>query len=320
MLIAIIIIVLLVAIALVSLYFYKVAIARSDKDFLNGNPDLEVSAAADRSNDLQEDWWTAQTFQDWSLKSEDGLRLHAYYLPAKMPAPATVIIAHGYSGQAGKMGNLAQMYRETLGFNVLLPDARGHGRSEGSYIGFGWLERKDYIDWIHQIIAQNGKQSEIVLHGVSMGAATVMMASGEELPPQVKAIIEDCGYTSVKEQLAYQLGRMYKLPSFPLLHTTSLVTKLRAGYFFGEASAIKQVRKSKTPILFIHGDADLFVPFEMVNTLFENGPAEKELLIVPGAGHGLARQADPERYDMAVSRFLGKYMTVFRKATSNSVE
>lgn len=308
--IAIIILVLAVAIVLVSLYFYQVAIARSDKDFLNGNPDLEVSATADQSNDRHQDWWAEQKFQVWSLKSEEGLRLHAYYLPAERPTRTTVILAHGYSGQAGNMASLAQMYSERLGFNVLLPDARGHGRSEGGYIGLGWHERKDYMGWIRQVLEKNGEQSEIALHGISMGGATVMMTSGEELPHQVKAIIEDCGYTSVREQLAYQLGRMYKLPSFPLLHSTSLVTKLRAGYSFGEASAVNQVGKSKTPILFIHGDSDLFVPFEMVKTLYANGPAEKELLIVPGAGHGLARQTDPKRYDETVLRFLEKHMTV----------
>lgn len=104
-----------------------------------------------------------------------------------------------------------------------------------------------------------------------------MMTSGEALPPNVKAIVEDCGYTSVKEQLAYQLKRMYRLPIFPLLHLTSLLTKLRAGYFFGEASALVQIQKSQTPTLFIHGDADLFVPSEMVYALFKNGPSAKQL-------------------------------------------
>jgi uncharacterized protein len=305
-----IIIVLLVAIVLASFYFYQVAIARSDKDFLNGNPDLEVSATTDISKDRHEEWWAGRTFLEWSLNSEDGLLLHAYYLGAEKPTNRTVIIAHGYSGQAGNMASLAQMYSEKLGFNVLLPDARGHGRSEGGYIGFGWPERRDYVGWIQRVLDKNGEQSEIVLHGISMGGATVMMASGEELPGQVKAIIEDCGYTSVKEQLTYQLGRLYKLPSFPLLHSTSLLTKLRAGYSFSEASALKQIKRSEKPILFIHGDADLFVPFEMVKTLYNNGPAEKELLVVTGAGHGLARQTDPERYDETVACFLMKYMDV----------
>lgn len=108
----------------------------------------------------------------------------------------------------------------------------------------------------------------------------------EDLPPQVKAIIEDCGYTSVDAQLSYQLSRMYHLPSFPLLNTTSLVTKLKAGYSFSEASALEQIKKNKLPILFIHGAEDWFVPVSMVYELYEACPSEKELYIVEGAGHG----------------------------------
>ncbi|MFF2885487.1 alpha/beta hydrolase [Paenibacillus sp. NPDC057967] len=308
MFITIILFVLAAGIIGASFYFYNVAIARADKSFLNGNPDLEVGASAENPYERNDQWWEAQLFEDWSMDSEDGLRLHAYYLEANQPSDITVIIAHGYSGHAALMTNFAQMYSEKLGYNVLLPDARGHGRSGGRYIGFGWPERRDYVGWIRRVIENNGGQSQIILHGVSMGGATVMMTSGESLPPQVKAIIEDCGYTSAKEQLAYQLKRMYKLPSFPLLQTTSLVTKWRAGYSFSEASALMQVKKSKTPILFIHGDTDLFVPTAMVNELYEQGPEQKELLIIPGAGHGLARHTDPETYDRAVIGFIQKHI------------
>lgn len=298
----------IVLLIIVGLYFYRVAIARSDKSFLKGNPDLEVRESDGRPLEALEQWWGQQAFEEWSLRSSDGLKLHAYYLAAEEPTDKTVILAHGYSGLANQMGGLARMYREQLGYNVLAPEARGHGRSEGGYIGFGWPERKDYVGWIRKVIEHAGDQAQIVLHGVSMGGATVMMTSGEELPRNVKVIIEDCGYTSVKDQLAYQLKRMYRLPAFPFLPVTSLLTKLRAGYFFGEASALKQVRQSQTPMLFIHGDADLFVPTEMVYELYENGPAEKKLYIVPGAGHGLARQADPANYDKEVIRFINHYV------------
>lgn len=119
-----------------------------------------------------------------------------------------------------------------------MPDARGHGKSEGDYIGFGWDERKDYLQWINRIIKKD-PQSEIVLHGVSMGAATVMMTSGEKLPDNVKAFVEDCGYSSVKGELGYQLKEMFNLPAFPLIPVTSLVTKVRAGYFL-----VKQIQLS----------------------------------------------------------------------------
>lgn len=303
-----IIVLLLIILTFASNYFYHVAIARADKSFLNGNPDLAVSSTAENPYKIDQDWWGQQGFEEWNMTSDDGIMLHAYYLATDRPSDKTVILAHGYSGQAVQMSNLAEMYRDKLGFNVLLPDARGHGKSKGKYIGFGWPERKDYVLWINKVIEHTGTHVQIVLHGVSMGGATVMMTSGEALPPNVKAIVEDCGYTSVKAQLAYQLKRMYRLPSFPLVQSTSLVTKLRAGYYFGEASALKQVKKSTTPMLFIHGDADSFVPSEMVYELYENGPANKKLFIVHGAGHGLARQVDPVGYDREVAQFIGTFV------------
>lgn len=291
-----------------SFYFYHVGIARAEKDFLEGNADLAANADIEDPFAGSKEWWNEHTFENWSLISDDGLKLHAYYLPANTPTDKTVILAHGYSGRAEQMSSFAQIYHEDLGYNVLLPDARGHGLSEGHYIGFGWPERKDILNWIQLVMERTGAGTQIVLHGVSMGAATVMMASGEHLPPNVKAIIEDCGYTSVKDQLSYQLKRMYRLPSFPLLQSTSLLTKLRAGYLFEEASALKQIRKSRVPILFIHGSGDLFVPTEMVYQLYENGPAQKQLFIVPDAGHAKALSFDPEGYQREMVQFLAAYV------------
>lgn len=303
-----IIVLLLIIIGSASFYFYHVAIASADKAFLDGNPDL--AAGSDIGQPLEDTsaWWTEQAFEDWNITSSDGLQLHAYYLEAKHPTDRTVILAHGYSGLPEQMSGYTKMYRDVLGYNVLLPDARGHGKSEGNYIGFGWPERKDYVKWINKVIEHTGNDSQIVLHGVSMGGATVMMTSGENLPPNVKAIVEDCGYTSVTDELSYQLKRMYHLPSFPIVQLTSLLTKIRAGYTFNEASALDQIKKSKTPILFIHGDSDLFVPSEMVYTLYENGPKDKKLFVVPGAGHGKARRVDPVGYDREVTQFIGNYV------------
>ncbi|RED56024.1 hypothetical protein DFP95_11587 [Cohnella lupini] len=315
MFITVLILLLIIAAALAgsSFYFYRVAVARADKSFLRRHPDLaELGASAEKNGEspftFNKEWWNRQAFVDWSLTSDDGLRLEAYYLAANRPTDKTAILAHGYSGQADQMGEFARLFKDTLGFNVLIPDARGHGRSEGKYIGFGWPERKDIVDWIGEVLKHSGKKAQIVLHGISMGGATVMMTGGEPLPPNVKAIVEDCGYTSVKEQLSYQLKRMYRMPWFPMIPATSLVTKLLAGYFFGEASALAQVKKSKTPTLFIHGDADIFVPTRMVRELYASASADKSLYIVPGAGHGLARTTDPAGYDREISLFIGHYV------------
>lgn len=149
-------------------------------------------------------------------------------------------------------------------------------KSQGDYIGFGWPDRKDYVQWIEKVLTENGQQEQITLYGVSMGAATVMMTSGEKLPDNVKAIVEDCGYSTVNQELQYQLKELFNLPSFPLVNVTSGITKLRAGYFFGEASAVKQLQKNHLPMLFIHGENDTFVPFSMLDEVYNATQGPKE--------------------------------------------
>ncbi len=309
-----------------SFYFYNMSVARNKKDFLandsalrgetpvesNVSDEQAVSVNArvvsDSPEDMVEiDWFNRQPYEEITITSEDGLMLTGYYLDAKTATNKTAILAHGYSSQGTYMGSYAKIYYD-LGYNVLLPDDRGHGKSEGNFIGFGWADRKDYLKWIDLIIDKVGEASQIVLHGVSMGGATVLMTSGEVLPEAVKAIISDCSYTSVQAELQYQLKRLYKLPSFPVLNSTSLLTKLRAGYSFKEASALEQVKKSKTPTLFIHGDADKFVPYSMVHELYEACSSEKDIYIVPGAGHGTAFETDVSGYKKMVKEFADKYV------------
>jgi uncharacterized protein len=302
------VIALIVAIlAVSSFYFYNVGIARKKKDFLKGNPDLEVDAP-DHAWDSARDWMEKQQVEKINMKAEDGLNLAGYYMGATETTDKTVILVHGYTSKAMDMGAFARFYHEELGFNVLMADNRGHGLSEGNYIGFGWHDRLDYLKWIKLAIEKSGNSAQIVLHGVSMGGATVLMVSGEELPENVKCIVCDCAYTSAKDILSYQMKRMYKLPDFPLIPATSLLCKLRAGYFVGEASALKQVAKAKAPILFIHGEEDAFVPTEMVHSLYEECRTEKELFLVPKAGHGNAFFTDKEGYKKRVVEFAVKYM------------
>lgn len=135
-----------------------------------------------------------------------------------------------------------------------------------------------------------------------------MMTSGEELPSNVKVIIEDCGYSTVIDEFTYQLNDLFHLPKFPVMHAANTVTKLRAGYDLEEASAVKQVAKSKTPMLFIHGDADTFVPYEMLDEVYNAAKVEKEKLIVPGAGHGEAEKVDSNKYWNTIWEFVGRYI------------
>jgi fermentation-respiration switch protein FrsA (DUF1100 family) len=170
------------------------------------------------------------------------------------------------------------------GYNVLLPDLRAHGESEGDFVGMGWLDRKDLLVWIDSIKGRR-PDADIVMHGISMGGAAVMMASGEDLPRNVKAIIEDSGYTSVWDILEYQLGKRFKLPAFPILHGANIWSAGKWGYDWKDASAVNQVKKSKTPILFIHGGEDDVVPATMAYEVYQAAGCVKRLLIIEGAAH-----------------------------------
>ncbi|WP_106498176.1 alpha/beta hydrolase [Lentibacillus sp. Marseille-P4043] len=305
-----IIIILFIIDAVAGFFFYNLAIDRNQKDFLQDNTDLEVSAEA-MDVFMKGDWrnWVSnQQFEEVEMTSYDGLALNGYFLPAKEPTNKTVILAHGYLGSGKDMGLYGQYYYEKLGYNLLMPDARGHGQSEGDYIGFGWHDRLDYVDWINLMVDKLGPDTEIVLHGVSMGAATVLMTSGEKLPANVKAIVSDSAYTSVKDMFAYQMKRMYHLPSFPILPTVSLVTDMRAGYSLSEASALDQVKKAEVPILYVHGNADTFVPTRMSKELYENTKSEAEIMTVDGAGHGESFVVDQDRYKEKLSSFLERYV------------
>ncbi|WP_208560730.1 alpha/beta hydrolase [Marinilactibacillus kalidii] len=295
------------ALAVTGNYFYKTAVANTKKPFIE-----EFDHVAIHPDDPWADekiWYNEAEREVTTILSDDGLSISGIYIPAAKPSKKVALIAHGYSGSSKDMAPFAKLFHD-LDFNILVSDARGHGDSEGNYIGFGWHERNDYLRWIDQMIERHGEEAEIVLFGISMGGATVLNVSGEQLPPQVKAIVEDCGFSSVEEEITHQLKDMYKLPKFPLVQVTSLVTKIRAGYWFEEASSLEQVKKNQTPTLFIHGDADHFVPTWMVHELYEANASAKELYVVPGAEHAYAYVTDKETYRHRVSGFLSHYVTL----------
>lgn len=288
-------------------FFYELAIKRGPKEFLQNNADLEV---ADDTMDLYTNgdwtkWVDDQNFETLTLTSRDGLQLSGYYLQAEKPTNKLVILTHGYLGHAKQMGLFGIFYYQELGYNIFMPDARGHGKSEGNYYGFGWPDRLDLIDWTDLLVDELGADTEVIYHGLSMGAATVLMASGEsELPSEVKAIVADSPYGSVYQLFAYQMKRMFHLPAFPLLDSTSLVTKARAGYLFREASALKEVQRTDIPILYIHGKADTFVPVKNAIELYEKTSSSTELFLVDEANHGESYAKAPEAYKKKVQQFL----------------
>lgn len=245
-------------------------------------------------------------YEDLFITSKDNLKLHNYLIKNKVTSNKWAIVVHGYTSQGKLMASYAEEFYK-MGYNIIIPDLRGHGQSEGNYIGMGWDERLDIID-LTKYIVDNYTNTEIVLFGVSMGAATVMTTSGEKLPSNVKAIIEDCGYTSAWNQFAYQLKSLFKLHSFPLLDVASLICKIKAGFFISRVSPIKQIKKSITPTLFIHGDEDDFVPFFMLDELYNASPVEKEKLIIHGAAHAKASYVNPKLYWETIEKFLNSHI------------
>ncbi|MDR0928495.1 MAG: alpha/beta hydrolase [Oscillospiraceae bacterium] len=297
--------VLLAGLAFAGNYFYTYALTPPRGGIAPGVASLtdEEEQAAAPSIWTQGAAWLSEHGEDVTIESGDGLALHGYW--AANEGHDYAIVVHGYSSRSEAMAAFGEAFY-TRGMSVLLPDLRGHGQSEGNYIGMGWPDRLDMLRWIDRIIEQDA-EARIALFGISMGAATVMMTAGEALPPQVKLVIEDCGYTSVWDEFTVQMRDQFSLPPFPLLQVASLTTKIRAGYYFSEASSLNQIKKAEVPMLFIHGDQDTFVPFWMMQPLYDAAPVPKEILVVKGAGHGEASAVDPEGYWGAVDAFLAEY-------------
>ncbi|VDG18949.1 alpha/beta hydrolase [Lactiplantibacillus mudanjiangensis] len=282
-------------------YFYHVAIARGDKAFITQSTKLSKKSPVYR----EKYWYAHVKKQTWQIESHDHLKLVAWYIPKK-GATKTVVLAHGFAGNKSLMGAWAGMYHE-LGYNVLVPDARAAGASQGSAIGYGWLERRDDLQWAKTVVKKT-KTTQIVMSGISMGAAGMTMASGEKQLPQIKAYVVDSPFTSAKDIISYQAKQLYHLPAFPLVDITSAITKLRAGYTFGEADAVAQIEKNHQPIMIISGTKDEFVPTRMAKKLYRNAHQPKQLWLVKGAAHTTAITHDYAAYKQHVKTFLAKYV------------
>lgn len=246
---------------------------------------------------------TSGTLRDTFIVNDRGLRLHAF-IAACDSAQGTVILAHGYTDEALRMMMLGKLYHDSLHFNVLIPDHVRHGKSEGKAIQMGWLDRLNVERWIG-IADTLWNNQPTYLHGISMGGATVMMCSGDQLPPSVCGIIDDCGYTSVWDEFSGEIKNQFGLPAHPLMDVASVMCQLRYGWNFKEASALEQVRKSTLPMLFIHGDADTFVPTEMVYRLHEaKKTGYKSLWIAEGSAHAMAYHDYPKEYLNQIRHFI----------------
>lgn len=248
-----------------------------------------------------------KTTSEAEITSADGLKLRARYRMQDSETHNWIISIHGYKDSHNYMLPYGSTFYKK-GFHVLMPDNRAHGISEGSYIGMGWLDKEDISLWVQWIVARD-PQAKIILHGISMGGATVMMTSGMNLD-HVVGYIEDCGYTSVWDIFACVMKRDYHLPAFPILHMCRVICRHKIGYDFVEASAVTQLAKCNKPILFIHGEKDDFVPLQMGQQVYESYSGTKELYIAKDARHANSMDFDPDTYYKKVFDFIDNNILV----------
>lgn len=288
-----------------SAYFYRIALKRnqakvertmkmSGTDWSQYIPKLQP-----RKERLLE-----QPKEDVYLESEDGLKLHATWIPNE-GAKKVVICFHGYTSEGMQYYVGLSDYYLNHGFAMLLVDERAHGKSEGQYIGFGSKDRFDALLWMKWVVDTCGDDVQILLHGTSMGGTTVLMSAGLNLPVQVKGIVSDCAFTTAKAVFTHVLHSMYHLPAFPIIQIADVVNKRKAGYGLDECDAAVEAGNAKVPILLIHGDADFFVPCKMCEEIYQHCAPGTRKLIVKGASHAESYYKDTEQYEQALDEFIG---------------
>ena len=251
-------------------------------------------------------WIQTNPHETVSVTSYDGLKLVADFIPAETPTEDTIILVHGYRASGVKDFGAMLKFYHGLGLNILLVDDRGHGRSEGKFICYGWNDHFDVMKWIDYLCVKFSDNAKIFLHGVSMGAATVMMVAGEKLPPQVKGVIEDCGYTTANEQFDHVLKSIFYITwGKPFIAAARTIALQLAKFDFNDCDSLKALAKTKLPFLFIHGSNDNFVPTAMVYKNYNAcASTHKSIQLVEGAGHAESYNVNPRLYEKVVTEFI----------------
>jgi len=303
-----IVIAMVAAVAGVLLYCYNLAFRRNDKRLPKEGsaPTGEQYAPFKEVIEKGANNILSAPYEKVTITSRDGISLVGRYYHVKDGAPVSIIF-HGYRSTLGTDCNGGYSMSVRRGYNVLVVYQRAHRESGGRTITFGVKERFDCLDWIEYINNRFGENTKILLMGLSMGAATVLMAAGLDLPANVRGVMADCGFSSPKEILQEVIKQM----KFPLRITYFFVRM--SARFFGhfdpeEASAVEALKNAKVPVLIIHGDDDRFVPSRMSHDNYEACASAKEILIVPGAGHGLSYCVDARAYEKAVEDFMDRVL------------
>lgn len=263
----------------------------------------------------EDNQWFTYARHSMTLRVHGGPKLHGWLFDPDCAHPRShcyAICMHGYTGEPKEMAVWAHHYAK-MGFTVLVPAQRAHERSEGRYVGMGWLEQQDLIAWIQAIVAKDNK-ARILLHGNSMGAATVMMACGNPaLPRNVIAAIEDSGYCGEREQLTNNVAGFLHMPSYLtrwIVDAASCINKIKLGFFFSQANVLQQLQHSTTPLLCIQGTTDTIIRPSDIHALYKaNTHAYAQKLIVDGAGHTASLTVDPQRYWNTVDTFINRWFT-----------
>lgn len=250
------------------------------------------------------DWWDKQPFETMTITSHDNYQLVGHLLEAK--SNKVVILIHGYGGNFKEMYNYARFFQKR-NYTILSMECRAHGASEGDMIGMGWLDRLDVLQWL-DLLLQKKPNCQIVLFGLSMGGATVCMTLGEKLPNNVICAVSDCSFDNVYRQFSYVFTHHTHFPSRFIMSIFSSYMKRTKHFDLKKADAVKQLKKSTLPIMFIHGDSDTFVPTEMVHLLADAVPeSRREVYIAKDAEHAMSYVSDPKLYELRLDKFLSKY-------------
>jgi hypothetical protein len=241
-------------------------------------------------------WLHTQELKKVEITGNDGILLEGHLL--EHPNPKRVVIMfHGWRGSWDKDGNLLAKGLYAKKSTILLVEQRAHGKSGGKYIGFGILERYDCLRWI-DYISKNVEKVPIYLSGVSMGASTVLMAAGMNLPERVKGIIADCGFTTPYDMVMLSAKKFINIKSnlSKVVDAVNAAIKKKAGYDLREYSTIEAMKKCKIPIFFAHGTGDDFVPYKMTVLNYINCHSRKMLFVGKGVAHTECYKSEPQRY------------------------
>ena len=249
----------------------------------------------------------SRPFKPVTITSHDGKKLYARYYHTADGAPLQIQF-HGYKSSAPVDFSGGSKLAIKTGHNALVVDQRSHGRSEGSSITFGIEERYDVLSWVNYAISRFGDDTKIILAGLSMGAATVLMATDLDLPKNVVGVMADCPYSSPSEIIKTVCKRDMHLPPTLIYPFVKLGARIFGGFNIEESSAVTAVGKAKIPILIIHGEDDRFVPCSMSHAIHQNCTSLVTLETVPDAGHGLCYMVAPKRYEEVTSAFVAKIL------------